>query len=158
MSSYILKYAATRGEIWRWYWHTWARPAGLWRHHVAYGVVAALAAALVNGLDWLSAAVLGIGATLCCSALLPLWPQVRFKPQVRTLEVDESGYRTSIGRINGTRRWFEIQSVYDDGNTVAITTRNGSAMIIPHRAFSEGIDRQRFVADIEAWHRRAVTR
>jgi len=156
MSSYTLEYAATRAEIWRWYWRAWARPAGLWRHHVAYGVVAAFAAALVNGLDWLSAAVLGFGAILCCIVLLPLWPQFRFKPQVRTLELDESGYRTTIGRLNGTRRWFEIQSVHDDDNTLVLTTRNGSAMIIPRRAFGEGIDRQRFVADIEAWHRRAA--
>lgn len=156
MSSYTLKYAATRGEIWRWYWRAWARPAGLWRYHVAYGVVAAFAAALVNGLDWLSTTVLGFGAILCCIALLPLWPQLRFKPQVRTLELDESGFRTSIGRINGSRRWFEIQSVRDDGNTLAITSHNGNAMIIPRRAFGEGIDRERFVAEIEAWHKRAA--
>ena len=156
MSSYTLKYAATRGEIWRWYWRAWARPAGLWRHHVAYGAVAAFAAALINGLDLLSSAFLGLAVILCCIALLPLWPQFRFKPQVRTLELDESGFTTSIGRLNGSRRWFEIQAVRDDGNTLVITGRNGSAMIIPRRAFGEGVDRQQLVADIEAWHRRAA--
>lgn len=152
MSSYTLQYAATRAEIWRWYWRAWASPAGLWRHHVAYGAVAAFAAALVNGYAWLPSAILGLAVILFCIAVLPLWPQVRFKSQVRTLEVDESGYRTSIGRLNGSRRWFEIRSVHHDDSTIAITTRNGSAMLIPRRAFAEGIDRQRFVADVEAWH------
>lgn len=154
MASYTLKYAATRGEIWRWYWRAWARPTGLWRHHVACGVVAALAAALINGYSWRGSAVLGVAVILCCIALLPLWPQIRFKPQIRTLEVDESGFRTSIGRLNGSRRWSEIRSVHDEDGTVVITTHNGSAMLIPRRAFDEGIDRQRFVADVVAWYGR----
>lgn len=160
MSSYTLKYATTRGEIWRWYWRAWARPAGLWRHHVAFGAVATVAAAAVYGFAmwvWLPAVVIGFAAIVCCLLLFPLWPQIRFKPQVRTLELDESGYRTSIGLINGVRRWSEIRSVHDDGEAVVITTRKGSAMLIPRRAFGAGTDRQQFVIDIEAWRIRATS-
>lgn len=160
MSSYTLKYATTRGEIWRWYWRAWARPAGLWRHHVAFGVVTTVAAASKSGFAtrvWLPAALIGFAAILCCLVLFPLWPQIRFKRQVRTLELDESGYRTSIGRISGARRWSEIRSVNDDGDAVIITTRKGSAMLIPRRAFGQGIDRQQFVVDIDGWHRRAAS-
>jgi hypothetical protein len=160
MSSYTLKYATTRAEPWRWYWRAWARPAGLWRRHVALGAVSTVAAASVYGFAmwvWLPAIVIGLGAILCCLVFFPLWPQIQFKPQVRTLELDESGYRTSIGRINAARRWSEIRSVHDDGDTVVITTLKGSAMLIPRRAFDEGIDRQQFVIDIEAWHRRAAS-
>lgn len=159
MSSYTLKYSTTRGEVWRWYWRVWARPAGLWRQHVALGAVATVAAASVHGFAmraWLPAAVIGFATLLCCLLLFPLWPQIQFKPQVRTLELDESGYRTSIGRINAARRWSEIRSVHDDGVTIVITTRRGNAMLIPRRAFGEGIDRQQFASDIEAWHRRAA--
>lgn len=156
MSKYTLKYSAIRGEIWRWYWRAWARPAGLWRQHVACGAAAAFAAALVNGYAWLPSAVLGCATILFCITLLPLWPQIRFKPQVRTLEVDESGYRTSIGHLNGSRRWFEIRSVQDSDDAVVITTRNGNTMLIPRRALGEGIDRRQFMADIEEWQRRAV--
>jgi hypothetical protein len=102
MSSYTLKYATTRGEIWRWYWRAWARPVGLWRHHVALGAVATVAAASAYGFAmwvWLPALVIGLAAMACCLLLFPLWPQIRFKPEVRTLEFDESGYRTSIGLI-----------------------------------------------------------
>lgn len=128
--------------------------------HVAFGVVATVAAASTFGFAmwvWLPAAVIGVAVTLCCVVLFPLWPQIRYKPQVRTLELDESGYKTSIGRIKGTRRWSEIRSVYDDGNAVVITTRKGNAMLIPRRAFGEGIDRHQFVADIDGWHRRATS-
>ena len=160
MSSYTLKYATTRGEIWRWYWRAWARPAGLWRHHVALGAVATVAAAPAHGFAmwvWLPAAVIGLAVMVCCLLLFPLWPQIRFKPQVRTLELDESGYRTSIGLINGARRWSEIRSVHDDGDAVVITSLEGNAMLIPRRAFGVGTDRQQFVIDIEAWHRRATS-
>lgn len=106
---------------------------------------------------WLPAAVIGVTAILCCVVLFPLWPQIRFKPQVRTLEIDESGYRISIGRINAARGWSEIRSVHDDGDTVVITTRKGNAMLIPRRAFGNSIDRKQFVVDIEAWHKGAAT-
>jgi YcxB-like protein len=106
--------------------------------------------------DWRSVARIGIAATLCCVALLPLWPQIRFKPQVRTLELDESGYKTSIGHLNGKRRWSAIRSVDDDGNTIVLTMRQGNAMLIPYRAFGDGIDRQQFVSDVRAWHSRAT--
>lgn len=160
MSSYTLKYAATRGEIWRWYWRAWARPAGLWRRHVALGAVATVGAASAHGFSrwvWLPAAVIGLAAMVCGLFLSSLWPQIRFKPQVRTLELDELGYRTSIGLINGVRRWSEIRSVRAEGDTVVITTLKGSAMLIPRRAFGVGTDRQQFVIDVEAWHRRATS-
>lgn len=160
MPGYTLKYATTRGEMWRWYWRAWASPAGLWRRHVAFGAVATVAAASAYRFAmwvWLPALAIGFSATLFCLLLFPLWPQIRFKPQVRTLELDESGYRTSIGRINGTRRWSEIRSVHDDGDTVVITTRNGSAMLIPRRAFGEVIDREQFVVEIQGWHRHATS-
>lgn len=79
---------------------------GLWRLHVAFAAVATVAAASVYGFAvrvWLPAALIGVATLLGCLALFPLWPQIRFKPQVRTLELDGSGYRTSIGRIRGAR-------------------------------------------------------
>lgn len=156
MPSYTLKYATTRRELWRWYWRAWARPAGLWRHHVAFGAVTTVAAASAHGFAGLPAVMTGLAAVLGCLVPFPLWPQMRFKPQMRTLELEESGYQTSIGHINGARQWSEIRSVHDDGDAVVITTHKGNAMLITRRAFGEGIDRQRFVIDVEAWHRRAA--
>jgi hypothetical protein len=87
-----------------------------------------------------------------------LWPQIKFKPQVRTLEVNEAGYRTVIGRHHGHRAWSEIQRVQDEGESVVLTTRQGNAMLIPRRAFADGPDRGQFVADIMRWHAEAIAR
>src|SRR5690242_5179477 len=98
MAMYALRYASTRREIWRWYWRAWARPTGLWRFHVLFGVFVALvitASDKSSDLDWPLFLVRSGVCTACFVALLPLWPQIRFKPQVRTLEVDAKGFRTS---------------------------------------------------------------
>lgn len=159
MASYTLQYATTRAELWRWYWRAWARPAGFWRQHVLIGAGVALGVAWANGFattHFGSIALIGLAATVSCVVLFPLWPQLRFKPQVRTLEVDESGYRTSIGHLSGNRQWSEIHSVQDDGNILVLTTRRGNAMLIPRRAFGDGIDRKQFVSDVQAWQGRAA--
>lgn len=69
-----------------------------------------------------------------------------------------------MGRVTGPpsgasvepARWSEIRSVHDEGDTIVITTRNGSALLIPRRAFGKGIDRQRFVNDVEAWQQTCI--
>lgn len=159
MASYTLKYATTRAEVWRWYWRAWARPRGLWRFHILIGASVALGVAMGHGFvgsnGW-SVARTGLEATLVTIVLLALWPQIRFKPQVRTLEVDESGFKTSIGKLTGSRRWSQIGTVVDDGDTVVLGLRNGNAMLIPRRAFG-GLDRQQFVADVRAWHDRKAS-
>jgi hypothetical protein len=159
MVRYTLKYATTRAELWHWYWRAWARPVGYWLQHVLIGAAVAIGFAWASGFptsSWWSTARIGVAITLACVVLFPLWPQIRFKPQVRTLELDVFGYKTSIGRLRGDRRWTEIQSVQDDGDTVVLTTRRGNAMLIPRRAFGDGVDRQQFVADVRAWHGRTT--
>ena len=154
---YTLRYAVTRLEVWRWYWRAWARPAGLWRTHLGLGVSAAAGASVVQGwarMDWLFIVVDVTVCTAVLMVLLPLWPQLKFKSQVRTLEVDERGYRTVIGGRTGERTWSEIQSVQDDGETVILTTRQGNAILVPRRAFAGVVDRGQFVADIRRWHAR----
>jgi hypothetical protein len=158
---YTIRYATTRSEIWRWYWGAWARPAGLWRINVLLGVAAALAAAAAQGFAHIGWSDIAVDVTVCtaiCMVLLPLWPQLNFKPQVRTLEVNEVGYRTVIGRHKGERLWTQIRSIHDDGETVVLTTEQGSAMLIPRRAFAGAPDRGRFVADIKRWHAEATAR
>jgi hypothetical protein len=158
---YTLRYATTRSEVWRWYWRAWARPAGLWRFHVLLGVAAALASAAVQGFARIGWSDIAVDVTVCttiCTVLLSLWPQLNFKPQVRTLEVDEAGYRTVIGRHKGERPWPEIQSIHDGGETVVLMTRQGNAMLIPRRAFVGAPDRGQFVADIKRWHAEATAR
>src|SRR5262249_19777485 len=139
----------------------WAHPAGLWRFKLLLGVAAALAAAAEQGFARIGWSDIAVDVTVCtaiCMAMLPLWPQLNFKSQVRTLEVNEAGFRTVIGRQKAERLWTQIQSIRDDGETVVLTTLQGNAMLIPSRAFAGAPDCDRFVADIKRWHAEATAR
>jgi hypothetical protein len=135
-------------------------PAGLWRYHALLGVTSGLAVASVqsSGLGWSQLAIDVVVCTAFCTALLSLYPQLMFKPQVRWLELDETGCRTVINSRHAVRPWSEIRSVDDDGDTVILTGRQNSAMLIPRRAFAGGPDRAQFVADITRWHAEAAAR
>lgn len=87
---YTVKDASRRDEIWRWYWRAWLRPAGLWRYHVIFGFVFAFVFAVVLEPGAVSLGrflIVGVIVTVGCVTLFPLWPQMRFKPAVRTLTI-----------------------------------------------------------------------
>lgn len=123
------------------------------------GTCIALAIAETRGFasfSWAAFASTAVAGTALCILLLPLWPQIKFKPQMRTLELDEKGYRTQIGRYDVSRLWSEIGRVEDDGETIVLTTRKGNAMLIPRRAFGDLVDRGQVFSDIKKWHVQAV--
>jgi hypothetical protein len=154
MATYTLRYATTRQEIWRWYWRAWAGPAGFWRFHLFSGAVVALILTVLDRspFNWSLLLVRIVVCTACLTVLLPLWPQIMFKPQVRTLEVDDSGFRTAVGRHRAARLWSEIRSLHDDGETIVLTGRNGNSMLIPRRAFEDAASRAIFLSDAKRWH------
>ncbi len=157
---YSLQYSTTRREIWQWYWRAWCRPAGLWRFHLFIGLSAGAAAAISHGtdqIDWPFVAEVAAIAVVGCLIAFPIWPQLKHKPQIRTLQMDEHGFKTEIGKLRGERKWSEIRSIDDRDGTVVITSRNGNAMLIPERAFVVGMDRRRIVSDITKWQSQAVT-
>jgi len=45
---HTVEYALSRAEVWRTYWRAWAQPAGLWRFHVAIGILVAVAVSVLN--------------------------------------------------------------------------------------------------------------
>lgn len=157
---HTIEYASSRREVWRAYWRAWAKPGGLWRFHVALGIAAAIVV-------WLSdrgghfdrrlpmtAAV----ATLLATALLPLWPQLRFKHALRSLTIDATGFTTTIGALSGTRSWKDVSSIEDTGEEILIVGTNQNAMIVPNRAFENEAARRAFVEDAKSWHRASTTR
>jgi hypothetical protein len=151
----------TRLEIWRWYWRAWARPSGLWRYHAVWGLTSALLSAAVQGFARISWSQFAVDVAVCTAVIMvlfSLYPQLKFKPQVRWLELDEAGFRTVIDSHQAERPWSEIRSVREEGDTVVLTTRQNSAMLIPRRAFAGGPDRGQFVADITRWHAEATAR
>ena len=66
---------------------------------------------------------------------LVLFPMWKFKPQVRTLRVDEYGIETEIGQLSGSVPWNDVADVREEGDNLVIQRRNLNAFIVPARAF-----------------------
>jgi hypothetical protein len=138
-----LSYTSHRVEVWRWYWKTWRRK--LWVVHLALAVAICYVAIQSRRTEPIEVAV-AKGALMSALAIVGLiaYPQLMFKPQVRTLAVDESGVSTKVGRRSGRRAWREISSIVDDGGYIVMATRKG-AFIVPPRAFRSDIERSEFL-------------
>jgi YcxB-like protein len=153
-NSFTVNYASRRGEVWRWYWRAWAKPAGFWRVHVLFGVTCALVFTVLRnpksfdvGLFLVAAAVY----TLTFVILLPLWPQIRFKSAVRSLTINAQGLTTSIGKILASRLWSDVRSIDEKDNTIVIVGRNKNAFIVPARAFAGESERREFYEAAHRW-------
>ena len=149
-------YTSTRGEVWRWYWRAWARPLGLWRVHALFSLAAAasLTSRAAGGESFgLARFVAAFSVTFgACLLLLPLWPQLRFKPQRRILTIDATGWTTQIGNVHGSRSWGAVRSVEDRPEAITFVSSNGNALIVPNRAFSDKSAREAFLSDARRWH------
>lgn len=133
----LVDYELRRGEIWTLYWWMWRR--GLWRTHLMAFVGVGIAAALLvyravppNALGW--AIVLAAASFL--PALWIVYPQLRFKPQLRTLVIDESGIKTRIGSRRGSLEWRQVGVVAAVRGAVIIQRKRGNAFVVPARAFA----------------------
>lgn len=153
-SNYTLNYSSRRSEIWRWYWRAWARPAGLWRVHVLFGVTCGLVFTVSRNPKSFDPGLFLVAAALYTFAFiiaLPLWPQIRFKRAVRSLTINPQGLNTSIGKVTASRLWREVQSVDERDGTVVITGKNKNAFIVPSRAFSSDLERREFYEAARLW-------
>ena len=152
---HTVEYASSRDEVWRAYWRTWAKPAGLWRVHSAVALgIAAASELILHGSEWRlwRLAVTAAVAGLACIVLFPLWPQLRFKSATRVLTIDKDGFKTTIGAHSAERSWQEIAAVEDTGQEILIVVKTGNAMVVPRRAFSDSAARRRFLDDARNWH------
>jgi hypothetical protein len=143
-----IEYASRRREVWDWYWRFW-RERGWKTHAVLFPTMSA--AALVGSYagghgklaptSLLLAPVFGLLSVL----LMVVYPQVRFKPQMRRLEMGHEGISTTIGKQLGRRSWKEVLSVSEQDDRIVITARGG-AFIVPARAFSSIEQRKAFLS------------
>jgi hypothetical protein len=102
-----LTYTITRQEVSEWYWRTWRRK--LWMYHVFFAVVALWTVIAGRGM-WppdLLTIVYGVLTGICVVLFFIVFPQIMFKPSLRTLTVNESGIETTIGgrsrSVSGTK-------------------------------------------------------
>ena len=154
---HTIEYTSSRSEVWRWYWRAWAKPSGFWLLHLCLGVLFAAGVALTarEPFSFTRSTLLALTAMAVCVALLPLWPQIRFKPSHRSLTIEPAGLRTTIGKLSGSRSWSEIGAIVETGDEIVISGKNGNAFIIPRRAFKDEGHRQEFLRDAQTWHRQS---
>jgi hypothetical protein len=156
---HTVQYASSRREVWRWYWRAWAKPTGLWLLQVAIGIILA---ALFTGVglgqpfDASSFVKAFLVCVALCLVLLPLWPQIRFKPNMRSLTIDATGLKTTIGKRSGSWAWREVSAVTDSNEAIVILGKNRNAYIIPRRAFQDDAARQEFLRDATHWHQQSA--
>jgi len=89
---------------------------------------------------------------VCVVALMVLYPQLRFKPQLRTLIIDENGLQTTIGKKNGVRAWREIASIQETSDFILVTTRGMNAFVIPTSAFASEEAPIQTITQMRQWH------
>jgi hypothetical protein len=155
---YTLQYSSTRAEVWRWYWRAWAAPNGLWRVH-ALAVVAIAAVLWPLGLSpvhqpWRFFEIAGV-LVVVALAFMILWPQLRFKSKSRVLKVDANGWSTQIGDLSGSRSCKDVLAVEDGDGAIVLVSANGSAIIVPNRAFADDTARGEFLCAVRRWHEEA---
>jgi hypothetical protein len=152
---YTVRYASSRAEIWRWYWRALARPKGLWRYHILISLLSAIAVTAREKQSSFQAghfSLIFVITMLGCVVLLPLSPQIRFKPAVRTLKIDEKGFETVIGHRSGARSWKDVRSVEESDGAIVITGINNNAFIVPSRAFASEQERLEFYEAVRRFH------
>jgi len=132
-----IEYVPQRREIWDWYRRAWFRQ--LWKFHAIWVVGVIAVFVLLDG------GSVNVGLTIAITGIvvMVLYPQVMFKPQQRTIIVDEDGLRTTIGHRSRMYSWDEFSSITED-DVLIITLRNLHAFVIPPRAFASAQSRSDF--------------
>jgi PHD/YefM family antitoxin component YafN of YafNO toxin-antitoxin module len=142
-----LEYSSRRREVMKLYWRSWRE--NLWKVHarafLAVGGALLLILRLI-GLPTATAVAVALVGGLVSIAWLPLFPLWKFKPQRRTLTVDDDGLRTTVGNQSGEVAWSDFASVTQDGENVVLTRKSGNAFVVPPRAFESAALREEFLA------------
>jgi len=137
-----ITYALRRSEIWRYYAWMWRRK--LWKFHVVIVPMLAVAAAMVLRPTTPVAWFLAAGVSVVPVLLLMLYPQLKFKPQLRTLSLSANGIATWIGKKSANYEWRKFEGVFDLGDCIMLALNNNCAFIVPNRAFSDAQQRTEF--------------
>jgi len=152
-----VQYKSSRIEIWKWYWRSWARANGLWIYHALFSIIfAPMYVVLFQKpltVSWLLAG--GLVGFLVCMVAFPIFPQIKFKPAIRTLTIDKQGISTTIGTKSGNKSWKDVELIENRNGSVIITGINKNAFIIPPSAFEDNEARELFIENAHDWHKAA---
>jgi hypothetical protein len=144
--TYSVEYRSKRSEVLAALWSAWKR--GLWRGHaflfLAISGGGILATYQSVGFPGALLVPVLIGAAVSLM-LLPGYPMLAFKPQLRRLKIDETGVHTTVGKRSGSRTWAEIRSADLENGAVVMTVRTGNKFIVPARAFAGESEQLKFL-------------
>ena len=150
----IVKYRSTRADVWRTYAHVWRHGRLLKVMQLAIFVMffnAAYAwlqsAGLSGASRFLLAASIGLAVLLVGAA----YPQLRFKPEERTLGIGPAGISTTIGKRSGTIAWAKVARITPTSDAVYVVGTSSNSFTVPDRAFSSPAQRQEFIALATQW-------
>jgi len=144
--SYKVEYASRRREVWDYYWRAWRER--FWKTHLTMLLAIGAATGLYaseGGASSLESVLLALTCGLLSISWLPIYPLLVFKPQIRTLEINQNGISTTIGKRSAQRSWDDIRSVSEEDSQIIIVCRNCSAFIVPPRAFASIEEREGFL-------------
>jgi len=145
--SFKVEYASQRKEVWAWYYRAWRRE--LWKFHLTvFAGVSGLVAFLImdNEGPTLPKMLLALACGLVSVGWMPAIPMLMFKPQLRSVEIDQDGISTAIDGQSARRSWSEIQSIAQEDGYIVMLGHKGSAFLIPPRAFHDSDEQQRFLS------------
>jgi len=150
-----VRYALTREELRAWYKVTWLRR--LWVYHLAIAVLlcGSLTLAGIGG-STASGFAVGGAASAMVIAFMVVWPQLRYRPEERSLTFDAEGLSFARGSQTGRMAWAQIGSVADADGGVIVTGRNQSAFIVPTRAFGGEAEKAAAFNTIRTLYRQAL--
>lgn len=151
-----IRYALKRRDIWDAYWFTWRNGPKL---KVAQLFIAGCAFFVT--LSWLarrgSSSPRHVAIALAVAVLsilwLPVYPLLKYKPQLRTLTIGPGGIVTNIGELFGEVSWSEIGRIESSGNRLYIVRKTGNSFAIPAEAFVSPEERDHFTAQVHSWWR-----
>jgi hypothetical protein len=151
-----LSYASQRSEVWTAYVKRWK--AVLWKYHLAFVVLSAVFVASLAGFPaTVTAWSKGVALGLFICGIFALWPQIKFKPQTRSIRFDQEGFSTGIGSLTGKVSWTDVASIEDETKLVLIVGKNQNVMVIPDRAFFPPSARYVFLDTVRTWHEAKIT-
>ena len=150
-----VQYSSSRRDVASWYWYSLRHNP---KHFAAWlvsllaiGVFVFLSERQSGSTSSLRAIGISLIWVLVCAALFALYPQLRFKPQVRTLTITPDAISTTINARSKTYPWSDVASVLERGDHVYIGFRNVNAFVVPARAFASPESQKEFVRLCREW-------
>jgi hypothetical protein len=150
----ILTYSTTRSTLAKWYWRSLARNRRhqlLWLAQIVTAFWIGRTWARIFGADPTNWTLIGFGTAVAVAVILAGYPQLQFKPQVRTLELLPTGVSTTIGTRSKVAKWSDVASIEEENGSVIITFRNLDALIVPPEAMRGLSDAQTLATECRQW-------